>query len=849
MRRSLRLYRLLLKLYPAAFRERYEVPLERQFKDDLADVRGARAAARFWLATLADFARSMPPQLGREVLQDSRHAVRLWRRRPLAATFSVAVLTIAIGANTGVFSVVNALLLRSLPYQDPDRLAVLSNYGLPIDDSFHEARGQTAYLADAAIYDTLDVNLEGVHQAARVVLAETSWNFFSVLGVRVAGGRSFVDGEDTPGRNAVAVIGHGIWQRLYGGDPRAIGSTIRVNGVPLTIVGVAPAGFDFPEKAELWAPTTFEYRHVPKTGSVIFWTTIGRLKPSLSWAQARQAFEAEARVKYPESRSEHERNRPRLIPLQAQLAGPIRNASLILMGGVGLLLLLACANVANLLLARTAARSSELAIRTALGASRARLAQQLLTETLLMSVVATAAGLVVARWTAGIVSLVQPAALAAQAYDVLDWRVLAFAVALSIVTGLVFGVSPALYASRGALTVQNRTATAEARHSRMRGVLIAAQIAVTVVLLPGSVALGRAFLTMLRVDNGYQVQSMVTMTVSLAGTAHQGEGAWLFLHDVLGRVRQVPGVIAASGTESLPLNVIGFRAGTFGVDNHGSAPLATVVDVAPGFFATIGGRLVAGREFTEADLSPGEPIAIVNDVFARNFGDPAALVGRRLTSSTSKNPPRIVGVVKALKYGPGGQPSPQVYRPSRGPRELTIVARVAGAAADRIAAVRDAAQSVDPKTPVFNVRTMEERMDTALAQPRFYTLTVMFFGGLGLILAVTGVYGVVSYSVLQRTREMGIRLALGTTPGRLRRGLLQNTLLIVGVGALAGVAGAIALGRFLQALVYGAEGATVSGSTAAVAVTALVSAAAVWTATRRVARLDISDVLRAEAAE
>ena len=557
MRRSLRLYRLLLKLYPAAFRERYEAPLERQFKDDFADVHGARDAARFWLATLADFARSMPPQLAREVAQDGRHALRLWRRRPLAATFSVAVLAIAIGANTGVFSVVNALLLRSLPYQDPGRLAVLESYGPP-REGFHEWHRQSAYLAGAMMYSTLDVNVEGVQLAARVALAETSSNFFSLLGTRPAEGRTFAEGEDTAGRNAVAVIGHGLWRRLYGSDPRAVGSTIRVNGALLTIVGVAPPGFDFPGKSELWTPTTFEYERIPKTGSVIMLTTVGRLKPSLTWSQAREAFEAEAFARFPNSRDQDALNRPRLTPLQEQITGPIRNAFLILMGGVGLLLLLACANVANLLLARTAARSNELAIRTALGASRARLAQQLLTETLLMSLVSTAAGLVVARWTAGIVSLAQPAALAAQAYNVLDWRVLAFAVALSMATGLVFGVSPALYASRSGLAAQNRTATAAARHTRMRTVLIATQIAVTVVLLTGSVALGRAFLSMLRVDNGYQVESMVTMTVSVAGTAHQGPAAWPYFHEVLGRVRHVPDVLSASATESLPLNVNSF---------------------------------------------------------------------------------------------------------------------------------------------------------------------------------------------------------------------------------------------------------------------------------------------------
>jgi putative ABC transport system permease protein len=848
MRRPLRVYRLLLKLYPAAFREQYQAPLERQFKDDFAEVHSTGAAARFWLATLADFARSMPQQLAREVGQDARQALRLWRRRPLAAAFSVAVLTIAIGANTGVFSVVNALLLRSLPFHDPARLAVLDGFGPP-REGFHEWHRQSAYLADAATYDTLEVNVEGVHHAARLTLAETSWNFFSLLGARPAAGRTFAGGEDTAGRNAVAVIGHGLWQRLYGGAPGAVGSTIRINGAALTIVGVAPPGFDFPQKAEVWTPTTFDYQRIPKTGSVIFWTTIGRLKPPLTWAQAQQAFQAEAQTRNPRAHHDDPRDPPRLTPLQEQIAGPVGKASLILMAGVGLLLLLACANVANLLLARTVARSSELAIRTALGASRARLTQQLLTETLLMSLVATAAGLVVARWTAQLVALGQPAALGAQAYQVLEWRVLAFAAVLSIATGLVFGVGPALYAGRGALTAHHRTATASVRHARTRSLLIAAQIAVTVVLLTGSIALGRAFTAMLHVERGYQIESMVTMTVSLAGTPHQGRAAWPYLDDILGRIRQIPGVVSASGTESLPLNVDSFAASTFTVDNQGSGAMATVVNVAPGFFATIGGRVIAGREFTETDLSTTEPLAVVNDHFARGFGDPAAIVGRRLTAARGGTSPRIVGVVRGLRFGPGGDPHPQVFRPSRNPRALTIVARVRGAAGDRVAAVRDAAQSVDPKIPVFNVKTMEERLEIALAQPKFYTLTVFFFGGLGLLLAVIGIYGVVSYAVLQRTREMGIRLALGTTPSRLRRAMLRQTLIVVAAGAAAGIAGAVAFGQFLQTLVRGAEGATLSGSTLAVAVTALVSAAAIWRATRHVSRLDISDVLRAEAAE
>jgi putative ABC transport system permease protein len=848
MRLSLRLYRLLLKLYPAGFREDYGTPLERQFRDDLADVRGPRDLMRFWAGTVLDVVRTMPAQLAREAAQDSRHTLRLWRRSPLHTSLTVGVLAIAIGANTGVFSVLNALLLRSLPFEQPERLALLKNFGPP-RQTFHEWRQQSPYLADAATYDTVEVNVEGVEQAARMRLTETSSNFFAVLGRGPTEGRGFLTGEDIAGRNAVAVIGHGLWQRLFGADLRAIGSTIRVNGAPLTIVGIAPPGFDFPQKTDLWAPTTFDYERIPKTGSVILWTTIGRLAPALTWPQARRAFEAEASAKSPASQREDLVNRPALIPLQEQLARPVRDASLILMAGVGLLLLLACANIANLLLARTMARSGELSVRTALGASRARLTQQLLTETVLLSIVATAAGLLVAYWTAAIATAVQPAQLASQSYTILDWRVLAFSAALSVLTGLVFGVGPALYASRGQLPSAGRTATPAARHMRTRRALIAAQIAVTVVLLTGSIALGRSFMALMRVDNGYQIRSMVTLSVSLAGGL-QGTRAWPYLNDVLTRVRDVPEVASVSGTESLPLDIDAFMGGRFQIDKRGSAPIATVVHVAPGFFKTIGAGLIAGREFSPGDLSSGESIAIINDELARTYGNDelSSVIGRTLTAPRGPSM-RIVGVVRTLRFSAGDAPHPQVYRPSVAPLAMTIVAHVHGPAGDRVAAVRDAVQSVDPKVPVFNVKTMEERLDMELARPRFYTLTVLFFGGLGLLLAVMGVYGVVSYSTLQRTREMGIRLALGTTPTILRATMLRQTLSAVVTGAIAGVVLALAFGRFLQSLVRGADGATLPGSMVAVLVTAIVSAAAIWAATRHVARLEISDVLRAELAE
>ena len=387
MRLSLRVYRLLLKLYPAGFREDYHGPLQQQFRDEIGEATGPRALARFWARTLRDFAISMPVQLAREAGQDSRHAFRLWRQRPAHTFFVVAVLAIAIGATTGVFSVLNAVLLRSLPFTEPDRLAVLRNFGPP-RDGFHDWRRQSGYLEDATTYDSFDVNLEGVHQAARQRLTETSWNFFSVLGRTPALGRGFAPGEDTPGGTSVAVLSHSTWQQLSGGDPRAIGSTVRVNRAPFTVVGIAPAGFDYPEKTDLWVPTTFDYERVPKTGSVIIWTTIGRLKAGMSWAQASHAFAAEAAAADPGRMKMDAVNRPALVPLQAQLAGPVRTASF---SGLGLLL--AIIGVYGVTSYSVLQRTREMGIRLALGTTPGRLRATLLRQSSWTIALGSVAGL------------------------------------------------------------------------------------------------------------------------------------------------------------------------------------------------------------------------------------------------------------------------------------------------------------------------------------------------------------------------------------------------------------------------------------------------------------------------
>ncbi len=387
---SLKLYRLLLKLYPATFREEYAVPMERAFRDELAESHNVWALAVLWLRLFSDLARSIPVQLAREIFQDTRHTLRMWVKSPGNTGFAILALAIGIGANTGVFSVVNALVLRSLPFQDSSRLASLHTYLVPHDSAqhFHDWRGQTTYLADAALFEERDANLGNTDAAVRTHVAQTSWNFFSILGAHPVIGRAFNVREDTPGDSAVAVIGYGLWQQVFAGDMRVLGSRLRLNGMPLTVVGVMPPGFDYPNHTVLWKAAEFS----PGNNG---WETIARLKPGVTWPQARAVFAAEMDRRSP-NRNLTMKYPAQMIPLQDQLTGPVKNASLLLMAGVLLILLIACSNVANLLLARTTDRAPELSIRSALGASRARLAQQLFTECLLLTSVASIAGLVVA---------------------------------------------------------------------------------------------------------------------------------------------------------------------------------------------------------------------------------------------------------------------------------------------------------------------------------------------------------------------------------------------------------------------------------------------------------------------
>ena len=734
-----------------------------------------------------------------DFLQDIRYGLRMMRKSPGFTTVAVLTLALGIGANAGAFSIVNTLLLRSLPFREPDRLTLLQNFSPPHDTAsqFHDWRRQREYFADAAVVEDIDANLGGGRGVIRAHVAQTSWNFFSVLGTQPILGHGFASGDEVdatgsglPGRNAVAVIGYGLWQELYGGDPKALGATIRVDGNALTIIGVAPRGLDYPNKTVVWKPGAFN----PGNDG---WVTIARLKSGVSLARAQAAFAVEAERQSRERGDSNNLNPPpKMVSLRDALLGPVKDASLMLMGAVVLVLLIACTNLANLLMARTAERTAELSVRAALGASRARLARQLLTECLALSSIAAAAGLLVAFWTTSLAAKVEPPPLGAQSYSTLNGPVLIFTVLTLVVTAALFGVLPLLYVTR--VHSFGARGSVRTRGSRMvHNGLVVAQVTLTIVLLAGAVSVGSAFVRLMRIDRGYDVKGIATVGVSLDGTTHQGDGRELaYFEEGLERIRNLPGVRSASATEFLPLYATTFIGGAFGMDGHPAERASMMVPVFADYFRTMGGRILFGREFNDAEVRSGAKIAVVDERFARAFGSPADAVGRQLTIDGA--PPwvpaasKIVGVVREMDYqtDPTVANEFQVFMPAANPGiffSSAFVVGVSGRAEDHLAAIRDTIQSMDPQVPLYSVKTMQQRLDEAFARPSFYRTAIWIFAGFALLLTMIGVYGLLAYEVARRTNEIGIRMALGATQSSLVRMVLQDALLMVCVGLAVGV--------------------------------------------------------------
>jgi putative ABC transport system permease protein len=858
-----KLYRLLLWLYPARFREEYLESMEVQFNDECRAAGGGSARVLFWGRTLRDLAASIPAEIAHEVAQDLRVSARAYARRPVATALAVIALAMAIGVTTGVFSVLNGVMFRSLPFREPERLVRFSvdNY-MTIWRSGVVAWGEgRPYFSAAAEYSTAEMSLNIDSGAARVQVTETSSNFFHILGVEPVLGRAFMPGEEgDPARSVrgvpgVAVIGYGLWQQRFGGDPGVLGLTVRVNGVPLTVVGVAPPAMDFPERTGLWAPGLSRF---DRGYGVVSSGFVGRLKPGLTLEQARALHKAE----FTSGSRNLEYDDTWFAPLRDKLAGPIRRASTALFAAVLLGLLIACANVAQLLLSRTNERRQELCLRAALGASRARLLQQLVTEATALTLAGAALGLPVAWWTSLLAARIEPAPLAAQAYALFDWRVLAFMGAVSLLTGGVFGVLPALAMRRGQPSqeiIRSQPGAASTGAKWIRISLIAGQAALTMVLLAGCIVMGRSFLRLVAVDLGFRTDHVVTMRASVAGVYDRSRQVQFF-NAVVDRLRGTPGVQAAGAVRYLPLIDSDYKYLGAGYRVEGGNNVAGAIvrgnAVTDGYFRAMGIGFLAGRDFTGAERTGKGLVAIVDDQFARQSGLGAGIVGRTIsltgrTISLSGTGQvfRVVGLVPAMRLGgPAAERHMQVYVPleQAPPGYMTFVARISGSAGAYLAACQAAAQKVDPKIPIYDPQTLDERLSGNLLRPRYYTAAVLFLGVFALLLAAIGIYGAATYSVTQRTHEIGVRIAIGAAPGRLRGTLVREGMVPVIAGMAAGAAGAMASGRVVKSLMESAEPLGMPTCVLGALVLGGAAFSALWFATSRVIRMDPMAALKTE---
>lgn len=855
MQHPQKIYGWLLKLYPARFREEYQAPMQRQFLDDYRDAGSRRDRVLLWSRAIVDVAACAPAQALSELKQDLKHGIHAYRTRSLSVALAVIAMALAIGICTGAFSVMNALLFKRLPFRHPQQLVEL--WIPPVGPmngraAFQAWSRSSSYLQGTAAFSASEMNLIGNRDAFRVGVAETSANFFSLLGANPVIGRSFAPDEDILGHNAVAVISYSLWQQFFGGDPAVLNKSININGRPLDVVGVAPASFDYPGKTSVWIPTVFDVEKIPKRGAFLV-QTIARLKDGIALQTAQKIFDAEVRRTHPEllrTVSTEERNRPHVAALQTQLAGPLRDESWALSAMTLLVLLTACANVAQVLLSRAIERKHELAVRTALGASRARLLQQLVTEATLLTTAGAALGLVVACWTARIGSSVAPAQLEVQQYTIWDWRVLGFTIALAVAMGIVFGILPAWLVGRSqgsACFVRNQPGTRDGGTRRARGVLIALQAALTLALVTSSLTLGRKFLQLVQADLGFRPAHVVTLHISLQGTRHAGRGEWGYYSEALHRLQAAPGVEAAGAVSYLPLANNIYMADAMKLDSGQSVQGVVMNAVTPGYFRAMGISMLAGADFAESQASD-RPV-VVNQAFVQQARLGETILGRNVTAPWSHRPYRIAGVVRTTRFaGPAYASQPQIYWPveEEPPPTLTFVARVQGAPEAFLARCRDVLKAVDPEVPVYDVKTLDQRLADVLSRPKFYTTATFVLALLSILLAAAGIYGTTAYSLAQRRHEMGVRMAVGASCGRIRAMLLRETLVPILYGGIAGVVLSMLSGQYLSHLLQSAAQQPFWALMAAGTILLFTGLAAAWSGTASLLSIDPADALRAE---
>ena len=807
------------------------------------------------------------------VWQDVRYALRTLGRAPAFTLVAVATLALGIGGTTAIYSLGRAASVDSLPFADPDRLVQLwgtverervERRGASYPD-FLDWRAQATAFEDMAAFDTGTVTMsEGA--AERVPIEAVSAGYFALLGVAPAAGRTFQPGEDvTGGGDTVALLSDGLWQRHFGGDRSVIGRHLLLDGRPVTIVGVMPPGFQgLSDRAQLWLP--FTRSQSPQTlanrGTRGF-SALARLKPDVTRERAQQELDTISRRLEIDHPATNGKRAVEVSPLAHELFGDLRPALQALMAAVALVLVMGCAGVGNLLLARADARQREIAVRAAIGASRARLMRQLATESLVLALLGAAAGLAVAMAAIRLLVVASPVTLPSFAQPALDARAALFAIVVAAASGLLLGLAPAAHARSARLSEalkESARGTGGRRSARLRSALVVAEISLAVVLLAGAGLMIRSVRNLSAIDPGFDASSVLTLRIAIPEGTPAGEttppGAGITGPAVLDRVRALPGVVAASLASDLPLDgrssAVFYAAEGQGSVTERNRPRAYVHRVTPDFFATLGIPFRSGRTFVEREAVPDTPAVIVSEGVAQRFWPGQEAVGKRikLGSLDSDGPWReIIGVVADVKYrGLPENPTadPDIYFPVlAGGRELALAVRTAVPPAAVAAPLRAAVQALHPGIPVYNVEPLDGLVAAQSARSRFTMWLMGVFAAVALLLATLGVYGVMSYAVVQRTQEIGIRLTLGASGPDVLRGIFASGMRLLAAGLALGCFGAVLLQPLLSSQLF-AVGALDPAAVSAVILLALAATAACAVPAARAMRIDPLTALRQE---
>jgi predicted permease len=816
--------------------------------------------------------------------RDIRHSLRMFRQTPGFTATAVAALTLGIGANTAIFSVVNSVLLKPLPFPEADRLVAIlnvspngSNPGASVP-KFNIWREQTAALQDAAAYRFGVLNLTGGDNPEQVPSGQVTGDFFRLFGAQMTAGRTFTADEDRPNGGRVVVLSHGFWQRRFGGDPQVIGRTVSLSGDPYVVIGILAPSFtsaQFDPFPDVWTPFQMD---PASTDQAHYFTAAARLKAGVTLAMADTQMRSAAdqfRSKFPGAFGPQQSFS--VQPLQERMVRNVRTSLLVLVGAVSFVLLIACANVANLLLVRATARKREFAIRAAMGAARSRIVRQLLTENVLLSLAGGALGLGLGM--AGIRALlaVNPGNIPRIGADgsgvTADWRVVAFTIGVSLVTGVVFGIFPALEASRADLNVTLKESGSRSgsgfRQNKTRSILVVVEVALALVLLVGASLLIRSFMALRAVNPGFATHNILTMRMSMTEPRFsRTAGVDRLIRSGVERLRALPGVEAASttccvpleGGYGLPFNIVGRPAPSTGpYEGQGGW-----ITMSPGYFELFKIPLLRGRDFTDRDAAGAAGVVIINQAMARQFwpqGDPMSdqlSIGQGIGPAFVEGPRQIIGIVGDIRDGALNQdPQPTMYVPfAQVPDGVTAlnarisalgwVVRTRGEPHGLSLAIQKELRDASGGLPVARIKSMDEIVVQSTARSDFNMLLLTVFGCAALLLAAIGVYGLMSYAVEQRTQEIGIRLALGAESSQVRNMMIAQGMSLAVAGVAIGTVSALALSRLIESLLFGVTARDPEVFVVVPAVLAVVALVAVWLPALRATRIDPIDALRCE---